>query len=174
MMREVFDQVRADRPGAFGVAAVRQKSDADLLGTSAPIEVIAERTDAAIAWADVVLTVSGTVTLQVAAHRKPMVIVYNVNRLTWELIGRWLVRTRTFTLPNLIGESLGVGRVSPELVPHFGRVGPVAEALGPLLTEGPVRQRQREGCDRIAAAFAGQRFSESAADALLATVNESP
>jgi len=120
------------------------------------------KTDEVIAEADVVLVVSGTATLQVASHRKPMVALYNVSRLTWNFLGRWIVATRTFTLPNLISEADGNGRVIPELVPHFGDVNAVVEAVDALLRDGAARAKQREGLDRVCSHFEGKSFGKLA------------
>lgn len=126
------------------------------------------RTADVLAWADVVLVVSGTATLQVAAQGKPMVIVYNASPLMWHGLGRWIVSTRTFTLPNLIGRWLDLpgGRRVPELVPHFGAVEPVRAALAPLMVDGEARGRQCELFEAIRQAYAEVDFARSAADAV--------
>ena len=51
---------------------------------------------------DLCLTVSGTATLHVASFGVPMLVVYRVSPLAWNLAGRWLVPTRTFALVNLL------------------------------------------------------------------------
>ncbi len=131
------------------------------------LSITCSRTDQVLQWADVALVVSGTATLQVLRHRVPMVTMYHVNRWSWHLIGRFLIQTRTFTLPNLIGQSLGLKQVVPELVPHFGKIGPVRAALEPILTQKRLRQQQRAGFDEIAQVFAQKKFSEVAASALI-------
>jgi len=84
-------------------------------------------TDAVLHWADVVITVSGTVTLHVARHRKPMVIVYRGSRWQWWLLGRWIISTRTFTLPNLIAAA----------GPHRDPSRHIVRELIPLLSDNP-------------------------------------
>lgn len=70
-----------------------------------------ERKFAAFGAADVALVASGTVALEVAAMRTPMVVGYRVPKTT-EFIVRRLVKVRSFTLVNLI-----VGRKAvPELL----------------------------------------------------------
>ena len=125
--------------------------------------------DDVLAWSEVVLAASGTVTLQVAAHRKPMVVMYNASRLLWHGLGRWIVATQTFTLPNLIGQWLNLpgGRRVPELVPHFGAVEPVVDALEPLMVEGEARLRQRELFEAIHGTYAPVRFADAAADRVM-------
>ena len=68
-------------------------------------------TDAVLASADVVLTASGTATVQTALHETPMVIVYRVSPLSYWL-GRRFVKVDTFGMPNLIAEKRSI----PELI----------------------------------------------------------
>jgi len=63
------------------------------------------------AAADVVVTASGTATVQTALHGRPMVIVYRLTGVTYA-IGRAFVRVKTYGMVNLIA-----GRpVAPELI----------------------------------------------------------
>ena len=103
--------------------------------------------------ADVACVVSGTVTLSVAKMGTPMVAVYHVNRWAWTLLGRWLVRTRTFTLPNLIAEADGRPPAVPELIPHHGAVEPLARALDNLLSDPRQRKAQRDLFAAVAAHY---------------------
>jgi lipid-A-disaccharide synthase len=69
------------------------------------------RTDDVLHAADVVITASGTATVQTALHERPMVIVYRLSPLTYRL-GRRFVRVDTFGMANLIA-----GRtIVPELI----------------------------------------------------------
>ncbi|MCE8006474.1 lipid-A-disaccharide synthase [Aestuariivita sp.] len=63
----------------------------------------------AFAAANLALAASGTVSLELAAARTPMVIAYRFNTLTWILIKR-MMRIDTVTLVNLVSSS----RVVPE------------------------------------------------------------
>ena len=51
---------------------------------------------------DLCLTVSGTATLHVAGLGVPMIVVYHYSPVLWNLLGRWLVRTRTYALVNVL------------------------------------------------------------------------
>jgi lipid-A-disaccharide synthase len=136
--------------------------------TPCPVPIVVGRTPDVLAAADAALTVSGTATLQVAAQGVPMVIVYRVGAAGWHAVGRWIIKTRTFTLPNLIGQHLGRGdRVCPELVPHFGGSGPIAAALGGLLADPDARSAQRAAFEAIAGAYRGVAFADAATTALL-------
>ncbi len=168
----VIQAVRAEHAGMTAVLGVRTEQDAlacrEILKglTQGPdFEIVVGQTDAVIRWADAALTKSGTVTLQIAARGTPMVAVYNHSRLQWHGIGRWIIATRTFTLPNLISEHQGRGRVIPEFVPHFGEVPSVARALSALMSDTSARSAQREGFERIAGVFESATFTRDAVDA---------
>ena len=53
-----------------------------------PVRIVESRTDDVLAAADVVVTASGTATVQTAIHQRPMVIVYRLSAFTY-----WLVKT---------------------------------------------------------------------------------
>ena len=129
--------------------------------------------DRVLAQSDLVLVVSGTATLLVTAHRKPMVVIYHVNPWVWHLAGRWLMRTPSFALPNLISQAMGLGRAVPELVPHFGSVAPVVEELNRLLVNKDLCRQQMEAFDRIAASFDGHSFRDLAAKRCLLRIEQS-
>lgn len=170
-MRRVLEKLRERHADLRAVVAASDDARAALLGTlPEKVEVVTGQTDAALAWSDAALAVSGTVTLQVAVRQRPMVVLFNLNRWSWTLVGQFLIDTRTFALPNLITESQGWGRLVPEFVPHFGAAGPLVEALDPLLSPGPARDAQLAGFERIHGLFGAVSFARTAADALLAAI----
>ncbi|QDU70778.1 lipid-A-disaccharide synthase [Mucisphaera calidilacus] len=133
-------------------------------------DIIVGHADAVYDWADAALIVSGTATLEALGHSTPTVVLYNVRYLTWLFIGRFLTTTRTYSLPNLISEWLGEGRVVPEFIPHFGRPEPVADAVRNLLTNPEAVAQQRQLYTRVHEAFGNQRFKDLAADAVLQAI----
>jgi lipid-A-disaccharide synthase len=128
------------------------------------------QTDAVIRWSQLVLTVSGTVTLHIARHGRPMTILYKVNPWTWKLIGRFLLETRTFTLPNLI--ELGSPQKTPdnhvvrEFIPFFGPTAPIVNELEALANDPVKRQQQLEVQARIVEKFDGHHAGREAAQAI--------
>jgi lipid-A-disaccharide synthase len=147
------------------VARLRQLTPPPL--DQLPVEMRVDQIDQVLDWSQVVLVVSGTATLHTAVHGRPMVAMFNVPRWQWHLVGRWLMRTRTFTLPNLIAEHAGRGRILRELVPHFGQVGPVVDALDELMTDQKARENQLESLRWLAAQFEGVDFAARAAGRIL-------
>ena len=83
---------------------------------------------AAFAMADVALAASGTVSLELAANACPMVIAYDMNRLTLWLMRR-AARVDTVTLVNLVSET----HVVPEFIGARCQPDLIAPALEAVL-----------------------------------------
>ena len=64
-----------------------------------------------LAASDVVITASGTATVQAALHERPMVVVYRLSPLTYR-IGKPFVRVDMYAMANLVAGK----RVVPELI----------------------------------------------------------
>jgi len=76
-----------------------------------PPVLVWNRTDDVLAASDVVVTASGTATVQAALHERPMVVVYRLSPLTYTL-GRPFVKVDTYAMANLVAGH----RVVPELI----------------------------------------------------------
>jgi lipid-A-disaccharide synthase len=74
--------------------------------------------------ADLALAASGTVSLELAHARTPMVIAYDMAPLSRAILSR-LIRVDTLTLVNLVSET----RTVPEFIGHACRPAPIASAL---------------------------------------------
>lgn len=75
------------------------------------VKIIIDKTQLVMAASDCLLTASGTVTLEAALIKRPMVICYKFNLLTYWL-AKWLVNLQWFSLPNLLANKTLV----PELL----------------------------------------------------------
>ena len=95
------------------------------LAPALKVEVIIDNTQKVMAASDCLLTASGTVTLEAALIKRPMVICYKFNRLTY-LLAKWLVKLQWFSLPNLL--------VNKPLVPELLQDEVCAEHIVPLVT----------------------------------------
>ena len=117
-----------------------------------------------LTWADLVLTASGSVTLEVAWFAKPMVVMYHVGAWQWNLIGRWLLQAPFRALPNIVA-----GRaVVPELMPWFGQDQPIIDELEALIAD-PARQAEMRSAlcslvQPLAAQHASHRVAEIAVE----------
>jgi lipid-A-disaccharide synthase len=129
------------------------------LASSERYEVRQDAFDEMVPRCDLAITVSGTATLHVALHNTPMIVVYRSSPVVWNLLGRWVVRTRTYALVNLLAadpELASSGRVTPamhvvpEFIPWYGSTGPVAERAIRMLSEVEELARQRASLGALA------------------------
>ncbi|WP_201450039.1 lipid-A-disaccharide synthase [Hydrogenophaga sp. PBL-H3] len=91
---EAAKRLRSERPGTrFVVPAVpalreRIEAAARSAGLGGELQVIAGQSHTALAACDVTLIASGTATLEAALFKRPMVIAYNMNWLSWQIMRR--------------------------------------------------------------------------------------
>jgi len=96
---------------------------------------------AALKAADLALVASGTITLEVAFHNTPMIVMYNTNRWTYNLVGRWLITTPHLSIPNILAGR----RIVPEFMPYYCSVDPIiAQAVEWLATPGALERVRRD------------------------------
>lgn len=88
------------------------------------IDVVIDKTQLVMAASDCLLMASGTVTLEAALIKRPMVICYKFNTMTYWL-AKWLVKLQWFSLPNLLANK--------SLVPELLQDEVDAEHIVPLV-----------------------------------------
>jgi lipid-A-disaccharide synthase len=142
-MLQVAERIRAAFPAARFVVPTTaathplvQQLGADI----AHLQVQQDAFDQMVPRCDLCITVSGTATLHVAGHGVPMLVVYRLNPLLWHGVGRWMMRTRTFALVNLLANT----HLVREFIPWFGDPVPVADAAIDLLRHPAKLAEQRE------------------------------
>ncbi len=97
-----------------------------------------------VAACDAVIAVSGTVTLQTALVKIPMVIIYRGSALTYA-IGRRLVAITHFGLPNIVA-----GRtVVKELLQHEATAEAIATEIQHILDDTPYRSEMLTNLEEI-------------------------
>jgi lipid-A-disaccharide synthase len=88
----------------------------------------------AMSAADVVLTASGTATMETLMHKRPMVVGYRVSWLSY-VIFKYMIKVPYIAMANLLaGEML-----APELLQHRCRPELLAKAVGEMLDDMPRR-----------------------------------
>jgi lipid-A-disaccharide synthase len=107
-------------------------------GSRVPIATLTGRSDDVLSASDVVVTASGTATIQTAIHEKPMVIVYRLSPLTYYL-GRRFVNIDTYGMVNLVAGE----RVARELIQDAMTPDAVAAETVRLLTDQALGDRIR-------------------------------
>jgi len=80
---------------------------------------------------DFTIVTSGSATLEVTAAGCPMVVMYQSSRILWQLVGRWLIRTKYLSLVNILADK----ELVPEFMPYFTSIEPIVEGIERLLQD---------------------------------------
>lgn len=99
-----------------------------------PIKIIHGRTYDVIAAADAIVTVSGTVTLEIALLGTPMVIINRVAALTYALVSR-MIKIDYIGLCNIVAGK----QIAPELIQQAATPANIAAELQHILTDDNYR-----------------------------------
>ena len=97
---------------------------AEEAGVRADVQIVAGQSHTVLAACDVTLIASGTATLEAALFKRPMVIAYNMNWLSWQIMRRKQLQP-WIGLPNILCEEF----VVPELLQDAATPQALAEAL---------------------------------------------
>ena len=127
------------------------------------VHIVEGRTDDVLNACDVVLTASGTATVQAALHERPMVIVYKLSALTYRL-GRPFVKVDTFGMVNLVAGE----RVVPELIQDDFTPQRVAAEAVSLLTDANRAASMRAALRKVRERLGEPGASRRAAEAVMA------
>lgn len=131
-----------------------------------PVAILSEAADDVLAASDVVITASGTATIQTALHGRPMVIVYRVAPLTYA-IARRFVRVNTYGMVNLVA-----GRtIVPELIQEQFTAEAVAAEVESLLKDSGRAGEMRQELASVRARLGAPGASSRAAAAILSVAS---
>jgi lipid-A-disaccharide synthase len=168
-------ELHAQRPMEVVLPAVR--SLADEIGELARAWPIAPKIVTgdsgklrAFRRARVALAASGTVALELALARIPMIGAYKIGAIEFEILKR-LVTVNLVLLPNLILDRMAV----PELIQHDCNPQALVRELAPLFGDTPQRHAQLAALDEVSARVVVPRDKTPAAlaaDAVLKVLNQ--
>ena len=162
---EAAERIRTSVPGVQFVFARAPHLDDRLFEPARRLSgaaFVEGETDAVLAASDMVLTASGTATVQAALHDRPMVVVYRVSPLEYAL-GRRFLKVDTFAMVNLIAGR----RVVPELIQDDFTAEAVAREAVSMLTDAGRTAQIRQGLADVRAQLGGPGGSRRAAQAIL-------
>jgi lipid-A-disaccharide synthase len=138
-----------------------------LAAAGLPVVVVDERVYDVIRACDAIVTVSGTVTLEIALVGTPMVIIYRVSPLTYA-IGKRVVKVDHIGLCNIVAGA----RVVPELIQDAAQPAAIAREVARFLTDpaaaGEVRSQLATVRQRLGEGGAAARVARLALDLLAA------
>ena len=124
--------------------------------------LVERETDAALVAADVVLTASGTATVQTAIHERPMVVVYRLSPLTY-LLGRRFVQVDAFGMVNLVAGK----KIVPEYLQKGFTPDVVAAEAVRFLVDKEHAERTRKKLRSVREQLGGRGASRRAAQQVL-------
>ncbi len=140
-MQEIAGRLQAKYPGTSFVAVAPTVEQRQLLEQNQIPGFVCEYSVDTVrdtaSKVDLAVVASGSATLEVASSGCPMVVMYQTNAIMWHLVGRWLVRPKFFTLPNLLADRPLV----PEFVPCFTSIEPILQAIDRYLQDGNLLTR---------------------------------
>ena len=122
--------------------------EATVAASGLQVNVMPGRSHEVIRASDVLLAVSGTVTLEAAILGTPMIITYRLAMFSW-LVARLLVRVRFIGLPNLVAEHA----IVPELIQFDATPERLATEAEQILASP-----ERQACMRVALAEVRSRL----------------
>jgi lipid-A-disaccharide synthase len=166
VIADALPEIRSMQPRVQFVVARAPNLDDDFFR---PLErhgatIVRDRTDDVLSASDVVVTASGTATVQAALHARPMVVVYRLSPMTYRL-GRPFVSVDMYAMPNLVAGR----RVVPELIQEELTAGRIAAETVRLLTDGNARHAMCDGLREVRTRLGEAGASARAARAVLDT-----
>lgn len=149
VMLAAAEQVQAALPETQFILPQADSIDDALLEeylsqSSLKVAVVKNQPYDVIQCCDVVMTTSGTATLEIALLTVPMVIAYKLSSLTYWL-GRWLVKTPFIGLPNIV---MGKGIVK-ELIQHDATAENLAAEVKRILTDQAYSDEMRDNLSQV-------------------------
>ena len=124
--------------------------------------VVESQTDDALTAADVVVTASGTATVQTALHERPMVIVYRLSPVTYRLV-KTFAHVESAGMVNLIAGE----KIVPELLQEALTPQAVADAVVRFLTDSQHAETTRTALAGVRSRLGPPGASRRAAEAIL-------
>ncbi len=172
LLVDAYSELRSRHSGLCGVIVAATPDLAKMIRRlirSFPtnLHMITGSADAVIAWCDLALAVSGTITLDITVQRKPMIGVYKTGLPSW-LAAKLLVRPPYWLLPNIIAER----EIVPEFVPHLGGPLPIVREATRFLLDSKHAAIQSEELHRVCLRFANHDPAADAVRLIIKTVQK--
>lgn len=172
ILLQTAQAILARKPSARFIVPVAsslslEELEAEVAGYNLPLQLCQDSIYAVATACDAVLCVSGTVTLQTALCRTPMLVVYRAARLSY-LVGRMLVKIPYFSLVNIVAQR----QVVREFLQQQANPKALAAELLRLLDDSAYRRQMlvgledvcrqlgEPGCSARVAAMAAQMCSQ--------------
>jgi lipid-A-disaccharide synthase len=167
IMARVFEELKSRHSALAGLIVAHNNDMATVIRSKVKafpsgLHMIVGGAEAAIAWCDVALAVSGTITLDITRQRKPMVGMYKTGLLSW-IGAKALIRSKYCLLPNIIAEE----EIVPEYVPYIGRGGAIQKSLIRIFDDSRHAAAQTHDLSEVLSRFSNKRPAQEAAELIM-------
>ena len=134
LVRQSVGAVKIVVPAIAALQAAIARA-ADAVGMLEHVQIIADKSHLALAACDVTLVASGTATLEAALFKRPMVIAYKMNWLSWQIMRRkqlqpWVglpnILCREFVVPELLQDAATPQALADAVITWFGAPAKIA------------------------------------------------
>ena len=174
LLVSVYNELQGRHSGMGGVIVATNPELARLIRRRITVfptglHMITGSIDAAIAWCDLALAVSGTITLDITVQRKAMIGIYKTGYLSW-LAAKLILRTPFRLLPNIIAER----EIVPEFVPHVGGPDAIVKQASRYLSDSKNAAVMSEELHRVCLRFANRDPAEAAAKLIAKVIAGAP
>lgn len=174
ILQKAAGRIAQEVPGArFVVACARGINPKAALDRRAkspvPFEVVWDRTPEVLGSADLVITASGTATLEAALYGVPMIVTYKVSHLSALTLGP-LIRVKNYALVNIVA-----GReVMPEYYQFRAKPDLIAKEAISILTDSTRRESMRRELAEVRRKLGEPGASRRAAEQVLEVAGSAP
>lgn len=168
MQQNILHRICLEHQGAEAVIGCREEDVQRVEPFASGIQIVGGNLPSVLEWADLALTVSGTVSLHVMRHATPMIGMYRVGMLS-RIGAACLLNTDHRLLPNLIADK----SIVPEFVPCGNIVPQISEAALDLLDDETSMEQQREALRETSKVYEGYHPGDEAAGIILSLAVDS-
>ena len=170
LLVNVFNELRNRQSTLSGVIVASSPETAEVIRRKigefpVGLSMVQGMRDESIAWSDLALTVSGTVTLDIMRQCHPMIGVYKTGVLSW-IGAKLLLRTKYKLLPNIIADN----KIVPEYVPWCLGGRRIITKAQWLLDDSRRTAAHQQGLRRALGSYKGHDFAGECAKAIADTV----
>jgi len=172
LLVKAFAEIQSRHSGTAGLIVAARPELAKLIRKKTKVfpnalHMVTGLVDPAIAWADLCLAVSGTISLDIARQQKPMIGVYKTGVIAW-LGAKVLLRAPLRLLPNIIAER----EICPEFIPHCGGPLPIVREAYDFIQDSKNAAIASQELSRVCQRFANKRPAEEAARLIMRVIKD--
>lgn len=160
-----------DKPDAqFVIPVASTLKEQDILpyfdNSELDMRIISDRSHDVMQVCDAIITVSGTVTLEIALMQKPMVVINKISKFSYFFVSRML-KIDHIALCNIVANN----RVVPELIQNDAQSDKIATTLFTLIDDTKLRNTIISGLGEIKAKLTNEELKTDLSTLLLDMLN---